>query len=193
MKDFRDKVVVITGAGSGIGRATALAFAKEGAKLHISDIDKERIEDVVKEARSGGAEATPYVVDCTSREEMEKFAENVFAEAGRVDILHNNAGIGTSCPFEKIPMEHWEKVIPGYMYTLQYEDMVSDQENETRKLLDFCNLPWDEACLSFHKTERSVKTPSLAQVRRPMYKDSVELWKRYEKQLEPLRNTIYGK
>ena len=89
-------------------------------------------------------------------------------------------------------MEHWEKVLPGYMYTLRYEDMVSDQENQTRKLLAYCELPWDEACLDFHKTERSVQTPSLAQVRQPMYKDSVDLWKRYEKLLEPLYKAIYG-
>ena len=89
-------------------------------------------------------------------------------------------------------MLHWEKILPGSMYTLQYEKMISDQKTQTKNLLDFCNLPWDDACLTFHKTERKVSTVSLAQVRRPIYKDSVELWKRYEKQLEPLRKTIYG-
>ncbi len=87
-------------------------------------------------------------------------------------------------------MAHWEKVLPGFMYTLRYEEMISDQQNQTKRLLDFCGLPWDEACLAFHKTERRVSTASLAQVRQPIYKDSVELWKRYEKQLEPLRKTI---
>ena len=89
-------------------------------------------------------------------------------------------------------MAHWEKVLPGFMYTLRYEEMVSDQEKHTRNLLDFCGLPWDDACLAFHKTERRVETASLAQVRQPLYKGSVELWKRYEKQLEPLRKAIYG-
>ena len=89
-------------------------------------------------------------------------------------------------------MAHWERVLPGFMCTLKYDEMVADQENQTRRLLEFCGLPWDEACLSFHKTERRVKTASFMQVRQPMYKDSVELWKQYEKQLEPLRMAISG-
>jgi len=87
-------------------------------------------------------------------------------------------------------MKHWEEVLPGFMHTLRYEEIVTDQQNQTRSLLDFCGLPWNEACLAFHKTERKVSTASLAQVRQPIYKDSVELWNRYEKQLEPLRKAI---
>jgi hypothetical protein len=89
-------------------------------------------------------------------------------------------------------MAHWEKVLPGFMYTLRYEKMVDDQYNQTKNLLDFCGLPWDESCLTFHKAARKVNTASLAQVRQPVYKDSVELWKRYEKRLEPLRKTLIG-
>jgi len=89
-------------------------------------------------------------------------------------------------------MSHWEKLLPGFMYPLRYEELVADQQEQTKSLLDFCGLPWDDACLSFHKTQRRVSTASLAQVRQPIYKDSVELWKRYEKQLEPLRKAIYG-
>ena len=87
-------------------------------------------------------------------------------------------------------MEHWENVLPGFMYSLRYEDMVADQDNQTRRLLDFCGLPWDDACLAFHKTKRVVKTASYVQVRQPIYKDSVQLWKRYETQLEPLRKAL---
>jgi len=89
-------------------------------------------------------------------------------------------------------MAHWDKVLPGFMYTLRYEEMVSDQQNQTKNLLDFCGLPWDEACLNFHKKERKITTASFTQVRQPIYKDSVELWKRYEKRLEPLKKAIYG-
>ena len=78
------------------------------------------------------------------------------------------------------------------MYTIRYEELVADQQDQTRSLLDFCSLPWDDACLSFYKTARRVSTASLAQVRQPIYKDSVKLWKQYEKQLEPLRKAIYG-
>ena len=89
-------------------------------------------------------------------------------------------------------MAHWEKVLPGFMYTIRYEELVADQRNQTENLLDFCGLAWDDACLAFYKKERIITTASFAQVHQPMYKDSVELWKRYEKQLEPLRKTIYG-
>ena len=87
-------------------------------------------------------------------------------------------------------MDHWGKTIPDFIYDLSYEAMVSNQEEETRKLLTYCQLPWEASCLSFHKTERSVATASSTQVRRPIYNDSVSLWKKYERQLEPLRNAL---
>ena len=122
--NLKNKVAVVTGAGSGIGRATALAFAREGTRLHLSDINRERVEAVAGEIRALGAEATPYVVDSTDRQAMQKFADDVYAAAGRVDILHNNAGIGAACPFEQIPLEHWEKVINlnlwGVIYGLHF-------------------------------------------------------------------------
>jgi tetratricopeptide (TPR) repeat protein len=89
-------------------------------------------------------------------------------------------------------MEHWRDTLPGFIYDLSYETLVADQENQIRALLDFCNLPWDDACLDFHNTRRKVRTASNAQVRRPIYKDSVKLWKRYERQLQPLRTAIDG-
>ena len=89
-------------------------------------------------------------------------------------------------------MQYWRNALPGFIYDLSYEQLVADQENQIRQLIDYCDLPWDAACLDFHKTRRKVKTASKAQVRRPIYKDSVKLAKRYEKQLEPLRVAIYG-
>ena len=89
-------------------------------------------------------------------------------------------------------MEHWQHVLPGFIYTVNYEELVADQQQQTRKLLEYCHLPWDESCLSFHKTERTVATMSGTQVRKPLYTDSVQLWKRYEMQLEPLRQAIFG-
>lgn len=89
-------------------------------------------------------------------------------------------------------MAHWDVVLPpGTIYDISYEDVVSDQESETRKLLEYCELPWEDSCLSFHKTTRIVSTASAAQVRKPLYKDSIQLWKQYEKQLEPLQK-IFG-
>jgi hypothetical protein len=87
-------------------------------------------------------------------------------------------------------MEHWNSVLPGSIFEVRYEEMVGDQENQTRRLLEFCGLDWDDACLSFHKSSRAVRTASVVQVRQPIYKSSVQLWKRYEKQLEPLLQAL---
>jgi tetratricopeptide (TPR) repeat protein len=88
-------------------------------------------------------------------------------------------------------MEHWRGTLSGFVYDQSYEQLVADPETQISKLLDYCNLPWHDACLDFHKTRRKVKTSSNAQVRRPIYQNSVELWKRYQQQLEPLRVAIY--
>lgn len=87
-------------------------------------------------------------------------------------------------------MQHWHRLFPGEIYDMNYEAMVADQEGETRKLLDFCGLPFDERCLNFHKTERRVNTASDVQVRQPIYKDSVKKWKKYEKYLSPMLETL---
>lgn len=83
-------------------------------------------------------------------------------------------------------MAQWEKVVFDRMVSVNYEDVVADLERESRRLLDFLGLPFDESMLEYHKTRRLVKTPSASQVRRPIYKDSVAAWKRYETQLQPL-------
>lgn len=83
-------------------------------------------------------------------------------------------------------MAHWQNILPGFMHVVQYEEMVADQEAETRRLLEFCDLPWDENCLQFHKSRRAIRTLSLTQVRQPIYTRSVRIWKQYKKHLEPL-------
>ncbi|MBF0357200.1 MAG: tetratricopeptide repeat protein [Magnetococcales bacterium] len=83
-------------------------------------------------------------------------------------------------------MQHWNSIFPGEIYDCHYEKLTGNQEEETRKLLDFCNLEWSDDCLSFHTTVRDVNTASNYQVRQPMYTSSVNGWKRFEKQLQPL-------
>jgi len=84
-------------------------------------------------------------------------------------------------------MAHWRAVLPeASFYDIQYEDIVADTENQARKLIEYCGLPWDDACLDFHKLERSVKTASVTQVRKPIYNSSVERWRAYEQHLGPL-------
>ncbi|WP_082407361.1 tetratricopeptide repeat-containing sulfotransferase family protein [Mesorhizobium sp. 1M-11] len=83
-------------------------------------------------------------------------------------------------------MAHWHAVLPGVVHDVRYEDFVTDQEGQSRALIDYLGLPWSDAVLSFHENERQVRTASAAQVRQPMYKGSVDLWKRYGDRLNPL-------
>jgi hypothetical protein len=69
---------------------------------------------------------------------------------------------------------------------VRYENVVADLEAETRRLLEFCDLEWEAACLDFHKTQRAVRTASSEQVRQPIYSDSIGFWRRYAHELEPL-------
>jgi hypothetical protein len=83
-------------------------------------------------------------------------------------------------------MAHWNGIFPGEILEVNYEKMVQDQEGETRRLLEFCELPWDDRCLRFYETKRAVQTASHSQVRKPVYRDSLAKWKKYEKHLAPL-------
>ncbi len=77
-------------------------------------------------------------------------------------------------------MDHWADVLPGRVLTVQYEEVVSDFETQVRRLLDFCGLPWEDACLRFYESDRPVRTPSSEQVRQPIYDRSVGHWRHYD-------------
>jgi tetratricopeptide (TPR) repeat protein len=83
-------------------------------------------------------------------------------------------------------MDFWHQLFPGKIYDMCYEDLSINQEEETRKLLQYCELEWDKNCLSFHKNKRAVKTASAEQVRQKMYQGSSEAWKKHEAYLKPL-------
>ena len=83
-------------------------------------------------------------------------------------------------------MDFWHQLFPGKIYDICYEDLTTNQEEETRKLLEYCDLDWDENCLNFHKNKRAVRTASSLQVRRKMYQGSSEAWKKHEAYLQPL-------
>jgi tetratricopeptide (TPR) repeat protein len=88
-------------------------------------------------------------------------------------------------------MTHWRRVLPpGVLLELQYEDLVDDIEGQARRLIDYCGLPWDERCLSFHESERAVRTASVTQVRQPIYRTSVQRWRRYERHLGRLIESL---
>lgn len=83
-------------------------------------------------------------------------------------------------------MDHWHELLPGSVLDVHYENMVTDQEKQTRRLIEYCDLTWQEQCLRFYETERAVNTASSEQVRQPIYSESINSWRRFEDQLEPL-------
>ncbi|MBL1078929.1 SDR family NAD(P)-dependent oxidoreductase [Nocardia sp. 2] len=111
MTGFEHEVVVVTGAGGGIGRATAQRFARRGAVVVVADIDKERADQTVETISECGGDATPYAVDVADGTAMESFAEDVRAEFGTPRVLVNNAGFTTAGPFLEHSLEDWERLL----------------------------------------------------------------------------------
>ena len=89
-------------------------------------------------------------------------------------------------------IKFWKTYSPINIFDLVYEDLIDDKLIQTKRLLEFCDLDWDENCLNFHKNKKAVSTASLAQVRQPIYNSSVEKWKSYSKDLEILRKNLIG-
>jgi hypothetical protein len=87
-------------------------------------------------------------------------------------------------------MRHWDAVLPGRVLRVRHEDVVEDLEGSVRRLLDHCGLAFEPACIAFHKTERSVRTPSSEQVRQPIFRDGLDQWKKYEPWLDPLKAAL---
>ena len=106
-----DKVSIITGAGQGIGRATALKFAAEGAKVAVCDINQAAVADTVRAILDAGGEAAGFDVDVTDKESIARMVSGVMAKWGRIDTLVNNAGIVQDAQFKKMTDEQFERVI----------------------------------------------------------------------------------
>jgi len=107
---LKDKVAIITGAGQGIGKEIALAFAREGAKVVVTDITGKE-KEVVEEIKNMGREAIAVKVDVSKMEDAKKMAEEALKSFGRIDILVNNAGIYPFKPFVEMTESDWDKVI----------------------------------------------------------------------------------
>ena len=87
-------------------------------------------------------------------------------------------------------MNHWDEVLPGFVLRVQHEDVIADLEGQVRQILDFCGLEFEESCVEFHKTKRTVRTPSAEQVRQPINKSGVDQWCNFESHLDPLKHAL---
>ena len=87
-------------------------------------------------------------------------------------------------------MDHWDAVLPGRVLRVRLEDVIDDLEASVRRILNYCGLPFEPACLEFHKTRRSVRTPSSEQVRQPIFRDGLDQWKNFSLWLDPLREIL---
>lgn len=126
MKSLENKVAIITGAGSGIGKAGAVLFAREGAKVVVSDIDKKNGEGVVAEITGSGGDAHFIAADSSSAEDNARLVEETVKKYGRLDIAVNNAGIGGPLGATgDYPVDGWQKVIDinlsGVFYAMRYQ------------------------------------------------------------------------
>ena len=115
--------------------------------------------------------------------------QNLFAH-GNLQFSYDQVELGREYKLHERLMEHWHKVLPGRMLTVQYEDLVQDNENQVRRILDFCGLEFEPACLQSHTLKRAVPTASFAQVRKPIYTSSLDYWRNYEPYLGPLLETL---
>jgi short-subunit dehydrogenase len=109
MKHLKNKVVVITGAGSGIGKALAIQFAREGCSVAINDINGQYLQETVDLVHAIGGKASPHLADIACRESVKKFSQEVIDQYGRVDLLINNAGVSIArMNIQEISWEYWE-------------------------------------------------------------------------------------
>ena len=97
--------------------------------------------------------------------------KNFFPEG--LEWTYNESNLVNYCKNYKILMNFWKTVFPGTIYDLCYETLINDSESEIKKLINFCNLDWDEDCLKFYNTKRSIKTLSVSEARKPIYKSSI--------------------
>ncbi len=129
------------------------------------------------------------VVSRNPRDNLLSLYKNLFPENGHLYSYDFADLVKQYTSFVEI-IDFWRALWPGSFYEVSYDDLVSDPEPQTRKLIEACGLPWEDACLSHHLSERKIQTLSVFQVRQPISKASLSGWKRYEKRLKPMLDLL---
>lgn len=117
-------VAVLTGAGSGLGRATALSLAARGTRLAISDLDRDRAEDTASLVAAGGGEAIGIRVDVAEQDDLETLRDRCLERFGRVDVVVNNVGVVATGPPESLPLEAWRRVLDLNLLSVARSNLV---------------------------------------------------------------------
>lgn len=120
MKDFADKVAVVTGGASGIGKATATRFAEEGMKVVLADIEEAALEQAVRELRDRNFDVMGVPTDVSRNEAIEALAQETLSAFGGVNVVHNNAGVVVSGPIEELSLSDWEWVLGVDLWSVIY-------------------------------------------------------------------------
>ncbi len=123
------------------------------------------------------------IIHCTrdSKDNCLSLFKNIFE--GQLNFSYDLEETGKYHKLYQNLMKFWKRQLPGFIYDISYEKLVNNLELETKKLLNYCNLDWDENCLSFYKNNRGIITASFAQARKPIYKNSIKSWQKYESDL----------
>jgi len=120
IKDFKDKIAVITGAACGIGRSLAQSFAQRGMKLALVDINKETLSRTAEELRENGTVVMELVVDVSDRKQVAQMADNIYDHFGKVHILCNNAGVSVGGPAHLLPLSDWDWLLSINLFGILY-------------------------------------------------------------------------
>ena len=180
-------------ANSMVLREVASAYLERLTQGHAQDSVQRIVDKTWYNFYYLGLIATLFpnarVIHCR-RDALDICVSCFFANFNSIRWAWNLEEIGRHYRIYEQLMSHWQAVLPLRMHEVSYERLVANPEDESRDLISFCGLDWDDRCLEFYKTERPVHTASRVQVRQPIYSSSIGRWKHYERHLAPLREIL---